>query len=129
MASVIERLRSLAAMPDGSFPDNEGDEWTRHVTALSQSDFDSLMQPLLQDDRRRLLALPTWSRTILAARWLAPPMNPAIAESLRSRVEQVALPATLDRDLAKKGNAPGCIGKKNTCTRTVAPYCHACLRL
>jgi len=65
-------LRSRAMMPQGSVAQQELDEWFGKVNGLSQAEFEALLEPFLLDNRRTLLLLPEWSRTVLVARWVAP---------------------------------------------------------
>ena len=69
----VRHLRSLAAAPQLS--DLETRQWRDALACLDSKNFRTLMEPLLDDGRRRLLELPDWSRTVLFERYLreAPP--------------------------------------------------------
>jgi hypothetical protein len=66
---AISRLRSLASAPELSVPADEEQAWRDEVSMLDSRQFDDLMAPLLHDGRRRLLALPEWSRKFLFSRF------------------------------------------------------------
>ena len=67
----MTRLRSLASVEEHAELATARASWLADMQKLPWPDFELLMEPLLANNRKRLLALPGWSRKPLLVRWLS----------------------------------------------------------